>query len=53
MLLAKFALIKHLIDQAQQATGEVHQGEEGQGGVYIGGGTLLIILIIILLIRLL
>ena len=53
MLLAKFALIKRLIEEAQQATGQVHEGEEGQGGVYIGGGAIVIILIIILLIMLL
>lgn len=53
MLLAKFALIKRLLEEAQQATNEVHEGEEGQGGVYIGGGAIVIILIIILLIMLL
>ncbi len=53
MLLMKFALIQRLIEQAREVTGQVHDGEEGQGGVYIGGGTLLIILIIILLIMLL
>jgi hypothetical protein len=53
MLLMKIGLIQRLIEQAQQMTGQVHEGEEGQGGVYIGGGAVLIILIVILLIMLL
>ena len=53
MFLTKIALIQRLIEQAQMAASQVHDGEEGQGGVYIGGGTLLIVLIIILLIMLL
>ena len=53
MLLMKIGLIKRLIEEAQQASAEVHNGEEGQGGVYIGGGAIVIILIVILLIMLL
>ncbi len=49
MLQAKIELIRRLLEQAQ----DVEKGEEGQGGVYIGGGAIVIILIVILLIMLL
>lgn len=53
MFLAKIAVLQRLIEQAQQVAMQANDREEGQGGVYIGGGAILVILVIILLIMLL
>jgi hypothetical protein len=52
MLSKKIELLRSLIAQAQAGAAAVDAGEEGQGGIYIGGGALVIIIIIILLIAL-
>ena len=52
MLSKKIELLRALIAQAQAGAVTIDRGEEGQGGIYIGGGALVIIIIIILLIAL-
>ena len=49
MLTAKIEFLRRVLASLQQA----ERGEEGQGGVYIGGGALLVIVIVLLLILLL